>query len=647
MLYWLNLINVKHLDIIIFGIALFVSIPAISQNPMIIDDDFEEKILILSDLEYLVDSSNNLKIEDVITYKYQTEFKRSKSYQNKDFQPGSSYWIRFPVIVRSQKKDNWLIEFYDQTIDSIIVFQPLGNANFDEIKMGDHLPFRDRKYWHKNFEVMLSTAADTTLTYYFKIKSHEFADIRIAVKTLDRFIHYSLTEYYLYGIFYGMIIIISLYNLLVYLAIREIKSVYYIYYIVSVALYALSLDGVGFQYIWFNYPQWNDYVVGTSLYFVILWALIFTRSFLNTRINSPALDQALKWVIIFRSIIFVVEFSFFPELFTFRNLEIVPLSLIFLTGIKVWYDGYRPARFFVIAYGILFIGFFLRSLVNFNVLPFTILSHYSLHIAFVLEMLLLTFALGDRLRILKNNRDRALKRIIQQNEVNIKLQEKVNKELEQKVSERTFEIKKKNGELEESNKKLMQQTLEINQINSILDLDNWKLKNRIKEVLNERLMDKVLDYEEFKTLYPNKVTCYQFLEKLKWSEDFKCRKCKNEKSFSGPKKFSKRCTKCGYNESITAYTLFKNLKFPIEKAFYIAYLEVAGNHEKKLEELSHELAIGTNAVWHFKHKVAERIKEIAKDGHNPKISRWQEIILDPMKGRKNGSLKSINIAQNT
>jgi len=642
----LNRIIVKTLKTFLIGWSLLLSISAISQNPIIINDGFEEKILILSDLEYWVDSSNNLTINDFTTTPYQSEFRKGLNYQNKDFQPGSSYWIRFPVIINTQINDNWLIEFYDQTIDSIIVYQPVGNSRFEEIKMGDHLAFRDRKYWHKNFEVMLNSSADSIINYYFKIKSHEFADIRIAIKSLDRFIHYSLTEYYLYGIFYGMIIIISLYNLLVYLAIREIKSVYYIYYIVSVALYALSLDGVGFQYIWYNYPQWNDYVVGTSLYFVILWALIFTRNFLNTQINSPRLDQVLKWAIIVRTIIFIIEFSFFPELFAFRNLEIIPLSIIFITGIKIWYEGYRPARFFVIAYGILFIGFFMRSLVNLNILPFTILSHYSLHIAFVLEMLFLTFALGDRLRILKNNRDRALKRIIQQNETNLKLQEKVNKELEQKVWERTFEINKKKNEIEESNKKLLQQTSEINQINSILDLENWKLKNRIKEVLNERLMDKVLVYEEFKTLYPNKVTCYQFLEKLKWSEEFKCRKCKNEKNFSGPKKFSKRCTKCGYNESITAYTIFKNLKFPIEKAFYIAYLEVAGSHEKKLEELSIELGIGVTAVWHFKHKVAERILEIAKDGHNPKISRWQEIILDPKKKQKTSMLKSSNILHN-
>jgi len=126
-------------------------------------------------------------------------------------------------------------------------------------------------------------------------------------------------------------------------------------------------------------------------------------------------------------------------------------------------------------------------------------------------MLFLTFALGDRITILKDNRDRALRRIIHQHEVNMTLKDKVTLELEQKVAERTTELNNKNVELEEINTRLVKQTHEINQINSVLDLDNWKLKNRIKAVLEERLMEKTMDYEEFTTLYPDSLACYRFL----------------------------------------------------------------------------------------------------------------------------------------
>jgi two-component system, sensor histidine kinase LadS len=275
-------------------------------------------------------------------------------------------------------------------------------------------------------------------------------------------------------------------------------------------------------------------------------------------------------------------------------------------------------------------------------LRFTTLSHYSLHISFVLEMLLLTFALGDRIRILKAMRDRALKRIILQHEVNMKLKDKVNRELEQKVEERTLEIHEKNLQLEESNSKLERQAREINQINSILDLDNWKLKNSIKEVLNDRIMEKTLDYRQFQTLYPDTLACHRFLESLKWENGYRCRKCGNEKYFEGAQKFARRCTKCGYNESITAFTIFHSIKFPIERAFYLAYLVVAGKNDITLEHLAETLQVGINTVWAFKHKVQERLAELEKKGHRPTVSRWQEVVLIHEKSRSGATISTKN-----
>jgi two-component system, sensor histidine kinase LadS len=261
------------------------------------------------------------------------------------------------------------------------------------------------------------------------------------------------------------------------------------------------------------------------------------------------------------------------------------------------------------------------------VLPLTTLSHYSLHFSFVFEMLFLTLALGDRIRILKDNRDQALRKIITQQEVNIELQGKVNRELEQKVEERTIELNLKNKELGESNDKLIKQSTEINQINSLLDLDNWKLKNRVKEVLNEMLMEKTMNYNEFKTLYPDTLTCYRFLEELKWDNGFHCKKCGNEKYFDGAQKFSRRCTKCGYNESITAFSIFHGVKFPIEKAFYIAYLSVATKKEGTLDSLSKQIEVGLNTVWLFRTKVIIRMKELEESGKRPTASKWEEVIL--------------------
>lgn len=599
-----------------------------AQEAVQIRDSIDEINFMPYQLSYFVDTTNLLTFHEVSSPLFSGNFRLHRSYQNIDFKVDKAYWIRLPIHHNPDTRKIWLLEFYDQTIDYIDAYIPQPNGGYKLVKLGDQQPFFNRLIRHKNFEIILSMPTDTVMTYYFAVQSHEFADVRIALRSLNRFVYYALNEYLLFGTFYGMILIIALYNFLVFLAIREIKNIYYIFYILSVAAYAMSLDGIGFQYLWPNLPEWNNYAVGIFLYSLILWSLIFTRKFLSTQANAPTLDTALKWMIIIRTGIFVTELFFFPRFLTYRNLDIIPLSLIFYTAITVWRGGYKPARFFVIAYGILFTGFFMRMLVYFNVLPFTTLTHYSLHFSFVLEMLFLTFALGDRIRILKDMRDRALKRIIHQHELNMQLKDKVNRELEQKVFDRTIELNAKNQELEETNLKLIEQAQKINRINSMLDLDNWKLKRSIKEVLNERFQEKTMNYEQFKTLYPDTLACYRFLEELKWANGYGCRKCGNNKYFNGAAKFARRCTRCGYHESITAYTIFHSLKFPIEKAFYIAYLTVTGKKENTLEKLALQLGLSVNTVWTFKSKVLKRINGFPDKGSRLVASNWFSIILD-------------------
>ncbi|MEX2232285.1 MAG: 7TM diverse intracellular signaling domain-containing protein [Cyclobacteriaceae bacterium] len=596
-----------------------------------VDDGIDECNFMPYELTYFVDPTNTLSFEEISSPEFASHFQQHANYQNKDFKINTSYWIRLPIRHSASTQKVWLLEFYDQTIDYLDVFVPQANGTYQKIVMGDKVPFSERSLMHKNFEIILDMKSDTLMYYYFRVESHGFADVRIAFRSVNRFVYYALNEYFLFGTFYGMILIISLYNFLVFLAIKEIKNIYYIVYILSVAAYAMSYDGIGFQYLWPTHPEWNDYAIGVTLYSVILWALIFTRRFLRTKSHAPVLDKALLWMIVLRSVFFVTEIFLFPQLLTYRNVEIIPLSLIFFSAITVWNRGYRPARFFVMAYGILFGGFFIRSLVYFNVLPFTTPLHYSLHFSFVLEMLFLTFAMGDRIRILKAMRDRALRRIIKEHEVNMKLKDKVNRELEKKVLERTLELNTKNEQLERINQKLERQSAEINQINSILDLDNWKLKNSIKEVLNERLMEKTMDYRQFRTIYPDSLACYRFLETLKWSKGFDCWKCSNEKYFDGAQKFSRRCTRCGYNESITTFTIFHSIKFPVEKAFYLAYLAVTGKKNYTLESLSNQLDLRVNTIWAFKRKVIERIHYLEKKGKKPTALVWEEVVMVPKK----------------
>ncbi|MBK6265054.1 receptor [Marivirga sp. S37H4] len=578
------------------------------QQPVLeIPREQAETILSINELYYFKDTTNQLTFEEISKESFQNKFHLSPNFKPDDYNRKSAYWVKLNFTLPPEN-GNYVLEFYDQTIDSIDAHISKDGQNFEMIKLGDAYPFSDKNLKHKNFDILLD--GGTEYTSYFRIKNSQYADIRIAIKKIDRFIHYSLSEYFIYGLFYGMILIISLHNILIFLAIQEKKYLYYTMYILSVGLYAMCIDGIAYQYLWPDQPEWNQKAYGVALFSIIFWSVIFSETFLNTKKRSPKLHKIIHAVLILRIILFLIAIFFDNSLFRLRNIEIIPLSLIFIAGIVVWIRGYKPARFFVLAYGFLFLGFLLKALVMQSIIPFNILTYYSLHLCFILEMLFLTFALSDRVRILKSNRDRALKRIVSQHEQNAIIIKRINKELERKVEERTEDLKVKNQLLEDTNLKISQQSQEIAEINSMLDLDNWRLKNNLKKVQKERLLKKNLSYEEFLEIFKSKEWCLNILAAFKWKNGYLCQKCNNEKYIEDASSSARRCTKCGYNESPTSSTIFKGTKFPLPKAFYIVYSHL-NEDNYTLDEMALILQMRRNTVWQFKQKIEQ---EISKNG---------------------------------
>ena len=586
-----------------------------------IDDGWNERIYAINQLEFFEDSTNRLTFSDIIEERFQQYIKIRPDFSKNNFNTDYTYWVKLSIDNTPESKKKWLLEFYDQSIDHITAFIPDGSGGYTVKEMGDKNPFSQRLFNHKNFQLLLDNNEDGITNFYFKINSSQKADIRIALRSLNRFVHYALSEYFLYGLFYGMILIIAFYNFLIFLAVKEMKYVYYILYLLSVAFYAMSLDGIGFQYFWPNSPGWNAVVNGIFSFSIVLWAVLFTVRFLNTKRKALAFHYSLWLSLSVKIGLFCLGLFVDNKYFELTYFDSIPFLLILSTSVFLLIKKYQAARFFVMAYGVLFIGISIKVLANYAIIPHNTLVYYSLHFAFLVEMVLLSFALGDRIRLMKEIRDKALKRSLLQYKENISLKEKVNKELESKVSARTAELQAKNKLLETYNSQLQEKDEEIKRINALLDKDNWKLKSSIRASFRARLTQKSLTLSEFREIFPDSSACYRYLEELKWGEGFRCRHCDNNKYGKTPKVFSRRCTKCGYINSVTSGTVFHGIKFPLDKAFYIIYASYITQEKLTLDQLATTLDLRRNTIWAFRKKVQTRIA----NSEEPEPG-WEEIV---------------------
>jgi hypothetical protein len=641
----MNTIVSRVREIVTFaGILLLIAVSVTMAQPVVqIQDAVDQHMFTGREIEFLEDTAGNYTLADVRRPSLSSQFQSLTKNTPQNYNLKAAYWYRIKIGHNPASSKNWILEFFDQTIDKITMYLPDEKGNYIARATGDQYPFKQREYNHKNFEINIGNNEAYEGTYYFRVKSHQTADVIVVLRSVSRFIQYALDEYFIFGIFYGMVLVFSFYNLMMYLAVRQVQYLYYVLYNLCVGLFEMCIDGVAYQYLWPNAPEWNQYAYGVALYGVSIFALQFTRTLLYTQRKAPRLDRFIVFVIIARTVFFGVCLLFNTDWFSYKFVELVPLAVAFYSGIYIYRQGYRPARFFVLGYAFLSIGFIHKLLLMLHVdgINFGVITYYSLSICFVLEMIFLSFAIGDKVRILKKRKDKAQREIIRQMTLNQKLKDTLNVELESQVKERTREVFEKSAIIEEQNKELMdvnillqQQKEEISQMNLLLAQDNEALQTNVVKVTRARVMSAEVDFEEFSKIYPDNDSCFKFLAGIKWNDStegggYNCKKCGHDHYFHGHSPYSRRCAKCDYDESVISHTIFQNTRIPINKAFYMVFLIYTTKGKISSHKLSEILSIRQSTCWAYGSRIKKVMDDRKKELASSKNSEgWSKLILD-------------------
>lgn len=212
-------------------------------------------------------------------------------------------------------------------------------------------------------------------------------------------------------------------------------------------------------------------------------------------------------------------------------------------------------------------------------------------------------------------------------ELRIRIIKKQKRNLENIVEIRTSEIREQKDSIQEQKEEIDKQASQIKAMNEILKQHNFELKDNLESLSKARVMQKLLDYDEFKKIFKNEEACGTYLIELKWGKGFHCARC-NSSDFSEEDDNSRRCRKCNYKESLTSGTIFHHLRFPIDKALYILIVTSTGR-KINISELSRKLDLRLKTVWNFHNKVKEELSYLK----SPIKSNegWTSLIITPKK----------------
>ncbi|QEC77446.1 7TM diverse intracellular signaling domain-containing protein [Mucilaginibacter ginsenosidivorax] len=626
----------RYFTAVLLSFFYFIT-PASAQTVVRLDDHVKQHIFEYRQVYFFEDTTGRLRFTGDGVPAFDGSFKVNPEPTPVTRNVNSTYWYRIKIGGNPATKNSWLLEFFDQTIDSITVYSPIGANKYVPVLLGSSRPFSERFYHHKNFSLNLNNPGTGDAVYYVSIRSHHSVNVIMVLRTVSWFISYALDEYFFFGVFYGMILVFGLYNLMMFIAMRKVQYLYYIAYNISIGLYEMCADGIAYQYIWPNNPGWNQYAYGIALFAASIFAVLFTQSLLNLKVNAPRLYKATSWVIALRCLFFAACILINNSWFNYKIIEFIPLLLAFYAGCYTWAKGYKPARFFVIGYLFLLTGFIIKSCIALNMwwLPVTEFDYYSLSVCFITEMLFISFAIGDKVRILKKEKDDAQVAMIKQMKQNEELKDVLNKRLEEQVQERTKELVEKssmiadqNEELRSVNELLQQQAEEISRMNVLLEKDNVTLHNDIEKVTHDRVMSAEVDFEEFSKIYPDRETCFKFLSDLKWENGYACRKCGGTHYGGGHLPYSRRCSKCGYEESVIAYTILQNTRIPINKAFYMIFLMYSTKGKISSHKLSEILSIRQSTCWAYSTRIKKAMEAQKKEIKNAGSKGWSKLVIE-------------------
>jgi two-component system, sensor histidine kinase LadS len=609
---------------LIYIASIFSSYYSFSADTLFVKDkDIRGYELSAGYLEIFEDTSNRIGLVDILSNENRIAFKLHTDKKSFAFikNPRSTYWVKFKIQGGPEAVNHYVIENSDLHIGEFTLYSPAPNGTYTKETAGFSLPFNVRKYPHKNFIFDLSLDS-TAKTYYVKVKSEHKNPFIFKVKSTANFSFYALNEYYMLGIFYGIVIIMALYNFLMYFSLREKVYIHYVVYVICCGLISFGEDGLGFQYLWPDKPFLNDYISLAAPLLLMVSFSVYAKSFLELKRVLPKANTILNVMIALYVFAFVLNVLGVNLHLNFP-LYIFPFTIIYISSFICFKKGLRQARFFIAGYSFMFMSILFLVLRMSGIIRWDdLFTVYSFNIGIVFEIMILSFALRDRIRIIKAENDKAQLKIIEQLKINEKLKDDINLELEIKVKERTAELNEKNQELESAYD-------EINRMNKLLDADNKELKTNVNELTKARVLMKEVDFAEFSEIFPDKESCFKYLEELKWANGYQCKKCGNEKWCKGKDEFAKRCTKCRYDESSTAYTIFHKLKFPITKAFYMLFLVYANKEKITSLELSEILDLRQSTCWNFNKKINDMLIKNKKKTFDQDIDGWAQLILDP------------------
>jgi signal transduction histidine kinase/HPt (histidine-containing phosphotransfer) domain-containing protein/BarA-like signal transduction histidine kinase len=361
--------------------------------------------------EVLRDTEGALTIKQVSSKAFDEQWQPNQQATPNFAFSNEVFWLRITLQSQWDVDKNWWFEVASANQDYLDYYLLADGHVKNIINTGDRLPFDSRLIDYRNYLFDIAIKPGQSRQIYLRYQSHDglHAPTPLILWDQQSFAMTNGQRNMGLGLYIGIMLVMAIYNLFIYMVIRDQAYLYYVAYVCCLLLWLFSYYGMTFQYLWPGSPHLGNQM---TIIFACFWNLFmvqFIRVFLDAKRLVPWFDKVAQFGIAGLLLCVVLAVSGFYALTT---KIIVVLAISFCVPCLVaaticFKQGFRSARYFLIAWSVMLLSLLLFTLKVAGILPAIFLFEKSVQIGSTIEVILLSLGLADRISALKQQKQEA------------------------------------------------------------------------------------------------------------------------------------------------------------------------------------------------------------------------------------------------
>ncbi|MBT6175760.1 MAG: sensor histidine kinase [Deltaproteobacteria bacterium] len=394
-------------------LLLMIGSVSFAAEPVIVKDAFGEQSLGLH-LEFLEDTDGTLSVEDIHTPEVMGRFTPVHDETPNYGFTQSVYWFSFSLQNPETRSLQQFLEIGYPHLDDIDIYLFPQVSEQTHYHLGDKLAFSKRLIEHRNFVVPITLQGSEILSVLVRVRTSSSMRVPIRLSSEQSFFQRDATEVIIHGFYFGLILVMALYNLFVYISLRETVYLYYVFFVVGCAGFQAALSGFSYQYLWPTMPWWAEKYVIFSIAMGQVFAALFANTFLDLRQYARRHFRYLSLIALLSAAVaglaFLVPYALVVPAVTILVVLLTPACLS--AGVVRWRQGNTEAAYYTLGWASFALGTCSLALGNLGVLPVNVLTINGPQIGTAFVVIFLSLALVRKLKVLHEESETLSKKLV-------------------------------------------------------------------------------------------------------------------------------------------------------------------------------------------------------------------------------------------